>query len=141
MNTDKADQTGAHASSIISLWLKSCCACVAALALSSCVYVPVVDEPDTTASCKTYTKTMSLETVEIHENIFVQPGCDKDCAAAALGSVIVVTAGSALISGSIVLTGNTIHWLEYHGTCSDGYLSKAKQLFLASIGQASTPGK
>lgn len=39
---------------------------------------------------------------------------------AALG--IVIPAGSLVVSGSIVLTGNTLHWLEYHGTCDDGLL-------------------
>jgi hypothetical protein len=111
--------------------------CSLVLALTACVYVPVVDEPDAaSASCKTYTKSMSLDTIEMQGNIGIQPGCNRgDCAAVALASVVVVTAGSALISGSIVLTGNTIHWLEYQGTCSDGYLNRAKQLFLATIGQ------
>jgi len=107
-----------------------------ALVLSACVYVPVVDEHEAASSnCKTYTKSMSLETIEIHGNL-AENGCinNRDCVVGALAGVIVVTAGSAIISGSIVITGNTLHWLEYQGTCSDGYLSKAKQLFLASIG-------
>ncbi len=119
-------------------WIRFCCGSTLILTLSACVYVPVVDEPDAaSASCKTYTKSMSLETIELHGNIANQPGCNRgDCAATALASVVVITAGSALISGSIVLTGNTLHWLEYQGTCSDGYLSKVKRLFLASIGQS-----
>lgn len=109
-----------------------------ALVLSACVYVPVVDENEgASSSCKTYTKSMSLETVELQGNI-AAGGCsnNRDCAVEALAGVVVVTAGSAIISGTIVITGNTLHWLEYQGTCSDGYLSKAKQLFLASIGVA-----
>jgi hypothetical protein len=112
--------------------------CGLALALSACVYVPVVDQNDAaSSSCKTFTKTMSLETIELHGNI-ADNGCvnNRDCAVGALAGVIVVTAGSAIISGSIVVTGNTLHWLEYQGTCSDGYLSKAKELFLASIGMS-----
>ena len=112
--------------------------CGLALALSACVYVPVVDAPDAaSASCNTYTKSMSLDTIQMQGNITVYPGCNsRDCAAAVLASAVVVTAGSVLISGSIVLTGNTLHWLEYQGTCSDGYLNRAKQSFLATIGQA-----
>lgn len=49
--------------------------------------------------------------------------------------MIVVTGGSAVVSGSIVLVGNTAHWLEYQGTCSDGYLARARNAFLAAIGQ------
>jgi hypothetical protein len=47
---------------------------------------------------------------------------------------LAIFAGSALISGSIVLTGNTVHWLEYQGTCSDGYLNSAKQKLFDSFG-------
>jgi hypothetical protein len=109
--------------------------------LSACIYVPVVDEHEAaSASCKTYTKSMTLEAIQLQGNI-VQPACGTgDCAAAALASVIAVTAGSAIISGSIVLTGNTIHWLEYQGTCSDGYLGRAKRLFLDSIGKSKSAG-
>ncbi len=114
----------------VSAWL-----IILLLSLSSCVYVPVVDEPDAASSgCKTYTKSMSLNAIEMQGNIVQQPGCNSgECAATALAAVVVVTAGSAIISGSIVLTGNTLHWLEYQGTCSDGYLNKTKQLFLDSI--------
>ncbi len=111
------------------------------LTLSACVYVPVVDEQDAdSSSCKTYTKSMSLETVQLQGNI-AQSGCqNRDCVATALAGVVVVTAGSAIISGSIVLTGNTIHWLEYQGTCSDGYLGRAKKLFFDSIGISKPAG-
>jgi hypothetical protein len=105
--------------------------------LSACIYVPVVDEQEAaTASCKTYTKSMNLEAIELQGNIAHQGCRTGDCLAGALAGVVVVTAGSAIISGSIVLTGNTIHWLEYQGTCSDGYLGRVKRLFLESIGKS-----
>lgn len=50
-------------------------------------------------------------------------GGNKEAAAvcfAALG--IVIPVGSLVASGSIVLVGNTMHWLEYHGTCDEGML-------------------
>ncbi len=100
-----------------------------ALALSACMVVPVVDNDEAaSASCKTYTKSMSLKTVAI------QPGgcTNEEC----LATVLVVAAGSVLVSGSIVLVGNSVHWLEYQGTCSDGYLNATKQLFLESIGNS-----
>ena len=122
--------------SLPQIFSRGCLGSLLALTLSACVYVPVIDEQDAaSASCKTYTKSMALETIEMHGNV-VELSCsnNRDCAAGALAAVVVVTAGSAIISGSIVLTGNTIHWLEYQGTCSDGYLNKTKQLFLDSIG-------
>jgi hypothetical protein len=79
---------------------------------------------------------MNLEAIELQGNIAHQGCRTGDCLAGALAGVVVVTAGSAIISGSIVLTGNTIHWLEYQGTCSDGYLGRVKRLFLESIGKS-----
>src|SRR5665647_197603 len=96
-----------------------------AFALSACVVVPVVDKyDDTSSTCKTYTRSMSLKTLQMN-GVCDDKGC--------VGGALVLTAGSALISGSIVLAGNTVHWLEYQGTCSDGYLNVTKQLFLESI--------
>jgi len=102
-----------------------------ASALSACV-VPVVDKVDAAAStCQTITQSMSLQMA--NQNIFVGGSCsDRECLAAALA----VFAGSAVISGSIVITNNTVHWLEYQGTCSDSYLNVAKQRFLDSIHNA-----
>jgi len=97
---------------------------------SACVYVPVVNENDSaSANCNTFTKSMSLDSVELQGS----GRCQNQGCVAILASAVVVSAGSAIISGSIVLTGNTIHWLEYQGTCSDGYLNKTRQLFLDSI--------
>lgn len=97
-----------------------------ALALSACVVVPKVDPDEANSSgCKTYTRSMKLDVVVTNPG-----GCgDEYCLAAYLA----VFAGSAIISGSIVLTGNTVHWLEYQGTCSDSYLNVTKQRFLDSI--------
>ena len=105
-----------------------CLAIPLALALSSCVVVPEVDRyQDTPPDCKTYTKSMSLKTVDRKSDGVVC--ADEGC----LAAFLVISAGSVLISGSIVLAGNTLHWLEYQGTCSDGYLNTTKQLFLKSI--------
>jgi len=100
-----------------------------ALALSGCMVVPVVDNNEAASSgCKTYTRSMSLKAVGLQPN-----GCNtEEC----LATVLVIAAGSVLVSGSIVLVGNSVHWLEYQGTCSDGYLHAAKRLFLESIGNS-----
>jgi hypothetical protein len=107
-----------------------CTALVLASSLSACV-VPVMDKDAVaSSSCQTTTHSMSLQMSD--GNTFLHGGChDQVCMAAAL----TVFAGSAIISGSIVLTGNTIHWLEYQGTCSDGYLNTARQLFLKSVNE------
>jgi len=116
-----------------------------AISLSACIYVPVVDESkESPAACETFTKHMSMQNLfetEARDTqgrsnnipINIGGGCNSECAAAILAAVVVVSAGSAVISGSIVLTGNTVHWLEYQGTCSDGYLNSTKRLFLETF--------
>jgi hypothetical protein len=103
----------------------------AAFTLSACV-VPVMDKIEATPStCKTTTQSMSLKMA--NENVFVRVNCnDQACFAAALA----VFAGSAIISGSIVLTNNTVHWLEYQGTCDDSFLNTTKQRFLDSFNKS-----
>ena len=44
--------------------------------------------------------------------------------------IVAVSAGSLLVSGSIVVVNNTVHWLEYQGTCSEGFLNRTRQAFL-----------
>ena len=108
---------------------------IIALALSACVYVPTVKERDAAeAECKTLTQSMAMDAVEVGGH----GGCHGDDCAALLAGAVIVSAGSAIISGSIVLTGNTIHWLEYQGTCSDGYLAKTKRLFLETFSKEKT---
>jgi hypothetical protein len=98
--------------------------------LSACVFVPVVNENDPeSANCQTFTKSMFLSSIQLQGT----GRCQNQNCAALLASAAVVSAGSAIISGSIVLTDNTLHWLEYQGTCSDGYLNRTRQLFLDSL--------
>ena len=40
---------------------------------------------------------------------------------------VVIAAGSLVVSGSIVLSSNTLRWLEYQGHCDDGVIQKALQ--------------
>lgn len=49
-------------------------------------------------------------------------GSDEAAAACLAIFGIVIPVGSLVASGSVVLVGNTLHWLEYHGTCDDGLL-------------------
>jgi len=84
------------------------------LLASGCVYYPkTVEYYD--ASCEISARQMQLK------NEAIQGMCEKastqpeavGCLAVALG----VTAGSAVVSGSIVVAGNTMYWLEKRGKC------------------------
>jgi hypothetical protein len=92
--------------------------------------VPVSNHDADSATCKTFTNSMFLDEKEIKGHIECPASSDP---MVCLVAIAAVPAGSFIISGSIVVSNNTIHWLEYQGTCSDGYLSKAKDKFLNSI--------
>lgn len=48
-------------------------------------------------------------------------GChDQNCLALA----VVYTATTGVVSGSIVLVGNAVHWLEKVGKCDDSFLNQ-----------------
>ncbi len=56
----------------------------------------------------------------------IPSGCnDEICLAAILAS----GASTLVVSGSIVLTGNTVHWLERQGKCEDSYLKRKANEF------------
>ena len=86
--------------------------------LSSCVFVPKESEKQKYAdNCNMYTKQLTLSAQEIKGHI-----CNADESAEVCLMVygIALPVGSFVISGSIVLIGNTLHWLEHQGPCSDG---------------------
>ncbi len=106
------------------------------LGLSACSILPFVPQVDETpkvdgnvaqkGTCRTITKHLTFARNPDH----VPPRCNDANCLAGYGYVVVA---DAIVAGSIVLIGNTVHWLEYQGTCSDGYLAAAKQKFLDSL--------
>ena len=82
------------------------------LSLQACVVLPQtrdVYDPE----CRTLTRQVTLEAAYIggfH-------ACAGDGCLAMLTAAGVVTAASAVISGSIALVGNVVYWLERQGRC------------------------
>jgi hypothetical protein len=80
--------------------------------LSGCVLVPRTVhryDPD----CKTVVRTMELEPVQFASI----GGCSNQGCVALVAVAGVTAAASALVSGSIVVVGNTVYWLERQGQC------------------------
>ena len=94
-------------------------ACVALLAVvtamttSGCVFYPAkveVYEP----ACQVMLERYELRAEELY--LDSRGGCsghEAEC----LGFLVAFSAGSAIVSGSIVVVGNTWYWLERHGSC------------------------
>lgn len=98
------------------------------IALSGgCAYQPSVSKQQE-QNCQLYTKKLALEQVETDGQ--VQISCSgKGCETVLLAHAI-IPAGSFIVSGSVVLVGNALHWMEREGTCDDGFLKQQMNKFL-----------
>lgn len=63
--------------------------------------------------CQIEKRHMSLE---VHQ-VATIAGCANEACAAALVLFGAVTAATAVVSGSVVLVGNVVYWLEEQGHC------------------------
>ena len=80
--------------------------------VSGCFYVPKVEE-NKNENCDLITKKMTIE----NRGEFPQ-GCNDECLLIALG----VTSTSYIVSGTITVVGNTIHWIEKQGRSEDCFI-------------------
>jgi hypothetical protein len=99
------------------------------LYLSACAFFPekIADSP-TQNTCQISTPEWKLTFAEIID-VTVCQGSGKDAAYCLLAVGLVIPAGSFVVSGSIVIVGNTLHWLEYQGRCEDSFLQQQLALF------------
>ena len=81
--------------------------------LSACVVVPQTREVYD-AECRTLTRQMTLETAVVGGF----QSCSGEGCTAMLVTMGVVTAASAVVSGSIALVGNVVYWFERQGRCA-----------------------
>ena len=89
--------------------------------LSACVVVPKqVASYDPNCAVSTNKYELSIEQIEEFNalNCDSNNGCRLDFAEEIVSSALMLTT-SAIVSGSIALTGNTLYWLETQGKCPD----------------------
>lgn len=92
------------------------------LLLVSCAFVPRVSKQQNYAeNCEMVTRKLTLDVAEFGIN-----GCgtSKDPEACLVLFGIITPVLSFVVSGSVVIAGNTIHWVEYQGTCEESELRK-----------------
>jgi len=102
-----------------------------ALALSACAYPRAVSVYD--AECQVERRRLVLEVAEYNR----VRGCVNEGCVAQLVFEGAVLATSTVISGSIVLVGNIVYWLEQKRGCPAGAASSAP----ASSAPASAVGR
>ncbi|MFO1329533.1 MAG: hypothetical protein U1F56_19390 [Rubrivivax sp.] len=84
----------------------------AALLLAGCIVVPRTAEVYD-PQCRTMVRQVVLET----EVIGAIGGCRNDGCVVMLASMGIVSAASAVVSGSIAVVGNMLYWAERRGQC------------------------
>jgi hypothetical protein len=86
--------------------------------LTSCVFIPAVSGEQ--SNCVLHTKKLELKGngAEGAEGLM----CGHEACLVLLAAASAVTLSTLIVSGSIVLVGNTFHWIEKEGTCNEGYI-------------------
>ena len=93
------------------------------LALSGCAFVPAGKPSEFSLNgCQFHTPEWELSVKEIDALDFCEDSDDDEFVGCLFTAGIIIPVGSFVVSGSFVLLGNTIHWLEYQGTCEDSLL-------------------
>lgn len=83
-----------------------------ALLLAGCIVVPrTADVYD--PRCQTFVKQVVLET----EVVGAIGHCHNDGCLAVLASMGIISAATAVVSGSIAVVGNILYWAERRGAC------------------------
>lgn len=85
--------------------------------LSSCTFVPKVTRDPDDSRCKLVTRQLTLDLIVPNGSSSCN---DHNCLVAAA----VYTAATGVVSGSIVLAGNMVHWLEKAGKCDNSFLDQ-----------------
>lgn len=111
------------------------------LVLYGCFVPQTVPDAKENENCQLITKKLRFSySEELTDKIFDSLStsqarhCNRpECLLAPLAVALAVPVGSAIVSGSIVVTGNSLHWLEKQGACEDSETQKSiKQLLEAS---------
>ena len=107
------------------------------LNLAAC-FVPE-SKPNQNYDCQLVTKEWSLEVkgIDNSDSVVIEGlsdatrGCqDAECV---LGNLAIVSAGSLIVSGSVVVVGNTVHWLEQQGSCDGSITQKSVNGFVSGL--------
>ena len=87
---------------------------------SSCTFTPQIVHDSDDDRCQLSTSKRTLELSDV-SNMHCS-GSSAEAAVVCLGAASIYSAITAIVSGSIVLVGNTVHWLEKQGKCDDSLL-------------------
>lgn len=85
--------------------------------LTSCVFVAHESwDQKRLDGCKVSSKKLTLTTTEVRVGVSCH-GSSEVLAACLLTYGVIVPVGSLIISGSVVVVGNILNWIEVQGSC------------------------
>lgn len=92
--------------------------------IHGCVFIPKIKtDKMVPENCETYTKKWELTHKQhVDFNSCYGSSIESGICLSIVG--ILVPASSFIVSGSVVLIGNTLHWLEYKGRCESGAIDE-----------------
>ena len=106
---------------------------VLVIPIQSCIFLPKTVAPED-QDCLLATKSMTLH-VHTSEALIdeavdemvaaITSDCHEPECLLVVAPIVAISVGSLVVSGSIVVTGNTIHWLEKQGRCQDSLTQQA----------------
>lgn len=97
--------------------------------ISGCVYIPS-ESPSHNDDCHLTTHNYHLQSKPILSTNGDFSGCNsRECISVILGGIVVVSASSAILSGSVVIVGNSIHWIEHQGRCDSSFTQQSVNKF------------
>jgi len=82
------------------------------VAVQACVYLPSTIETYD-PECQVVVRHMTLQQVQVDAMI----GCQNQACVAMILAVGATTAASVIVSGSVVVVGNIVYWLERRSAC------------------------
>jgi len=97
------------------------------LIISGCVYFPKPESDIDDRKCQLVTRSLTLDVYnltpeytaaanDMHQQI-QEESSEAESLVVVLLAPIAISAGSLIVSGSIVVAGNTVHWIEKQGKC------------------------
>ena len=110
-----------------------------AFCCSGCVVVPKTVSSEEDSRCRLTTRKVTLDVSDDGPNsvlkgaLRVTTACkEAECLLIVPAALVAIPVGSVVVSGSIMVGGNTIHWLEAQGKCEDSVTRSAVNSFMAT---------
>ena len=89
--------------------------------LTSCTFIPKVVHDTDDRRCNLSTSQRTLDISAEGSDQFLH-GCANSSSDSAFGCILLASlysTATAIISGSVVIVGNTLHWIEKQAKCDD----------------------